>query len=793
MTRRTLELVSPIWLLLALSACGGGSETAPGFTLSVGTPASIVAGGTGTLAVSAQRTPGHAAAIALSLAANGDGIVGSGSISAGTDTGTLTITVPVTAAATTHTLSVIGSDGVTSSQTAVALPVAAALAISTGSPLAVGAAANAYALNLATTGANGAVAWSVGAGSLPPGLTLASSGLLSGTCASAGTYSFTLQATDAANVVVTKPVTMLVTGALVASLGTNGSFESGFTTWSQLGSGSGVSYAIVTDAVQGTSAARVTNRGQLTHAPGQNVFSSTLANANGTPMTTRFSVKLDAPGMARCSIKLTATANSQSTTTSVILAEQVVRTASTWTLVSGTATLAWTGTLTAAVLEFSIGQPAEGVFQDFTLDDVRLQRDADRDGLCDVDEGAETMHNPDRDNDGLPDGWESSHLRPGLLDPDVADAVADADADGFQNRQEYWAATDPLDANSRPGVPCVSGANAAVQAIDRGLALLPCGASARVMCGQHITGDPAQGGVPGEFTTNVQALFDQTGKWPGLLSLQYEGLSSAVGPLQIAAVNAVATSWAATGGLVLIKYQPFDPWTLAASSPSGQPHVDLPGLLDPALGDPTKLAANTTANATYLGWLDQVATGLDELQQAGIVVLWRPYSEMNNGSHWHSRQPRDAWIAVWRHMFAYLSTTRGLKNLIWVYESDSVAHLLVPADYYYPGDDFVDFMGHNLYDDDWVLPYDLEGVFRRYPKIYGIPQAGSATVRDGTWDNRYMIEGIRAGLQRVSLFCTWNDFYTSGNVFNARSMVGQSFAAELLADPWVMTRDEIGW
>jgi hypothetical protein len=157
-----------------------------------------------------------------------------------------------------------------------------------------------------------------------------------------------------------------------------------------------------------------------------------------------------------------------------------------------------------------------------------------------------------------------------------------------------------------------------------------------------------------------------------------------------------------------------------------------------------------------------------------------------------SRQPRDAWIAAWRHMHDYFSFARGLKNLIWVYEADSFAHGAVPADYSYPGDDVVDLMGHNLYDDDWVLPYELNAIFRRYPKIYGFPQAGSSAVRDGTWDNMTIILGIRERFPRASLFCAWNDFYGSGGtVFNARSIVSQSNETALLNDSWVVTRDEI--
>ena len=56
----------------------------------------------------------------------------------------------------------------------------------------------AYTDQLTVTGGTSPFTWSVSSGSLPPGLTLnASTGLLSGTPTTAGTYTFTVKVTDA--------------------------------------------------------------------------------------------------------------------------------------------------------------------------------------------------------------------------------------------------------------------------------------------------------------------------------------------------------------------------------------------------------------------------------------------------------------------------------------------------------------------------------------------------------------------------------------------------------------------
>jgi hypothetical protein len=57
----------------------------------------------------------------------------------------------------------------------------------------------AYQQQFTTTGGTGSVTWTLSGGALPPGWSLASSGLLSGTATSDGFYTFEIKASDSAN------------------------------------------------------------------------------------------------------------------------------------------------------------------------------------------------------------------------------------------------------------------------------------------------------------------------------------------------------------------------------------------------------------------------------------------------------------------------------------------------------------------------------------------------------------------------------------------------------------------
>jgi len=68
-----------------------------------------------------------------------------------------------------------------------------------------------YSNQLTVTGGTSPITWSVSSGSLPPGITLgASTGLLSGTPTTAGTYSFTVKVTDAGGLTSTEAATVTI-------------------------------------------------------------------------------------------------------------------------------------------------------------------------------------------------------------------------------------------------------------------------------------------------------------------------------------------------------------------------------------------------------------------------------------------------------------------------------------------------------------------------------------------------------------------------------------------------------
>lgn len=576
--------------------------------------------------------------------------------------------------------------------------------------------------------------------------------------------------------------------AYTTNLISNGSFESGTNGW--ILSGGASKYSLTNRAYQGTTAMLVTNRINFANSPQQDVTAQLALATNGSTWVTLLAVQVSAPTQVRAWLAVVADVSGTLVTNRFLLAERVVRFTNQWERLDGVRTTTWNGTLSNALFYTESGAKQEAPlpslnslgYPNTIFDAIEVLPDNDGDGLSNEEELAlgTDANNRDGDGDGIPDGWEIFSGTSATTN----DAAADPDLDLASNWQEYWAATQATNALSFPGRPRTNILSTNALAVLTYLAKLPSALSNRVIVGQHVTE------IEKDWSNHVATLPGLTGHWPGLVSFAAEGGPNAVLQMDLMLPRALEV-WT-NGGIPLIKWQPANPWVGAATSPIGIENI--PELLNPA----PVLAADQFARSNYLAWRDNVASKLTVLRDAGVVVLFRPFSEMNGVWFWHGNKPRSQWIALWRDLHDYFTFTRGLTNLLWVYESDSAVHLVggsasssgTMVDYYYPGDDLVDIAGHNFYDDDWKLAFDTDAIWRRYGKVFAVPQAGKGAGQSGNtnWSNLTYLGGISNTVPRSSFICVWNSF---NSVFHAVSDNAQPF--ELMNAPEVVTREEVNW
>jgi mannan endo-1,4-beta-mannosidase len=98
-----------------------------------------------------------------------------------------------------------------------------------------------------------------------------------------------------------------------------------------------------------------------------------------------------------------------------------------------------------------------------------------------------------------------------------------------------------------------------------------------------------------------------------------------------------------------------------------------------------------------------------------IPILFRPYHEMNGSWFWWGGVPgEDRYIKLWKQLYKLYTEEYQLDNLIWVWSPDDPDHGL---DGYYPGDDYVDIIGCDVYHFGKQRPYYMAEKYKRITSI----------------------------------------------------------------------------
>ena len=318
---------------------------------------------------------------------------------------------------------------------------------------------------------------------------------------------------------------------------------------------------------------------------------------------------------------------------------------------------------------------------------------------------------------------------------------------------------------------------------------LPQRKDGRLLSGQNI-GSANVDALTG-YTRFYEGLKIKTGRRPALLGACY-GYEEMI-PSKIAEVNKLLIRHWTAGGLVTVSMAPRNPWT------GGE-------LRDRSLGEFNFMAlvtSGTAPNRRWLALLDTVADGLAELQEAGVVVLWRPLHEMNGAFFWWSAGSTDGWAtprefqALWRYTFRYLTETRKLDNLIWVYSANVQTNRWVkPTTHYYPGAKFVDVVGLDSYANNLANLNAGRGydALAALGKPIGLTEVGPHFQPDlhpnGRFDGAALIDQIRADYAQACFFLYWHGWSSSEH--NVRMAIVQNQGADqLLDDPWVVSLETI--
>ncbi|MBX3065805.1 MAG: hypothetical protein KF726_22695 [Anaerolineae bacterium] len=306
----------------------------------------------------------------------------------------------------------------------------------------------------------------------------------------------------------------------------------------------------------------------------------------------------------------------------------------------------------------------------------------------------------------------------------------------------------------------------------------------RVVAGQFGSyGDGAD--VPAA-EARLQKVFDQSGKYPAMTGMDYRNWDSLHGNNLSIPNKFLIAQWN-KGSLITISWHANNPWTGGPSTdweyPAGSGQVR-------SVRELTQTGSD--ANKRWLEMLDNIASGLEELQQAGVVAIWRPLHEMNGGWFWWNLQSPEDYRLLWQHMYNYFTQEKGLNNLLWGYSPNTNNNEYNKrTDYFYPGDGYVDVVGLDKYRELEEDPLELDA-WKEYSDLvskckpmglfeFGATPANSQADRP-KYDFRKLIRDIKSKYPKIVFFQAWEWHWAIGEHLSAR---------QLFSDPWVIALEDL--
>ena len=166
------------------------------------------------------------------------------------------------------------------------------------------------------------------------------------------------------------------------------------------------------------------------------------------------------------------------------------------------------------------------------------------------------------------------------------------------------------------------------------------------------------------------------------------------------------------------------------------------------------LVEGTPEREAFYSDMDKIADELVPFKEKNIPILWRPFHEAEGTWFWWGAKGGAVTKELYLLMYDYFVNTKHLDNLIWVWSA--------PTRESYPGDDFVDVIGWDIY-----LP---EKQYTDYEEQYKKLVAETTTRKVcALTEVGYMpdVEKLKASRIPWAYFMTWSKEFCMDGPYNS--------------------------
>ncbi|MGL4518196.1 MAG: glycosyl hydrolase [Phocaeicola sp.] len=271
-------------------------------------------------------------------------------------------------------------------------------------------------------------------------------------------------------------------------------------------------------------------------------------------------------------------------------------------------------------------------------------------------------------------------------------------------------------------------------------------------------------------TDEAERIYQLTGKYPAINGYDYLHLhsSSPGGWIDYANITPVSSWWDANG-IVTASWH----WNVPTKDPAvTEGEIEYAFYRkDTSFDADNALVEGTWEHKVFVDDLAKITPYLKLLSDAKIPVLWRPFHEAAGGWFWWGKNAQSC-KAMWIYMFDYFHA-QGLNNLIWVWTVET------KDDEWYPGDQYVDIVGRDLYTqsaEQCVEQFNTVAATYGH-KMVALTECGSVAEMSAQWE-------VNANWL---WFMPWYD--NDGSTENPHA--SDAWWLDAMSQPYVITRDQV--
>jgi len=174
----------------------------------------------------------------------------------------------------------------------------------------------------------------------------------------------------------------------------------------------------------------------------------------------------------------------------------------------------------------------------------------------------------------------------------------------------------------------------------------------------------------------------------------------------------------------------------------------------------------------YLRWLDRIADYVSQLKDSAgshIPIIFRPFHEFDGSWFWWGKNfcSREDFIKLWQTTVDYLKNKRKVRNIIYAFSPDRNFHSEKDFLDRYPGDDYVDIIGTDIYYDftpdgdglEWITKKlkIISDIARKKNKIAALTETGLEGVVNNNWWTDRLLKAIDDDSIKIAFVMVWRN------------------------------------